>query len=276
MIAGHAVEGGLIYVGRNLPSVSSWRGVEPALIDPRLRVDNRRPDLGGEGLRYWPSYSEIPPASRAAYLGWLADGRRNPVTPAGYVFLFFYGLERRLLADAITSPTIWDEASFICAEVERLLGIYGGNASFRSYASRFLDTVAAVRSGSGRMYDQPPPAPATSWEIPTGLKIGLAQLALDARPVPAHWALAWVRAHPEARLRTPARRCPEKFASLFAIRYRERFGEGLVIKPNKAKLVEYYRPASASFGGQVRVPLGELPDIAALSAPVRKFVEIAD
>lgn len=275
-VAGHAIEGGLLYVGQNLPSVSGWRGVEPALIDPRLPVDTRRPDIGGAGLDYWPSYSEIPPASRAAYLSWLASGRRDPGTPVGYVFLFFYGLERRLLADADHFPAALDETGIICAEVERLLGIYGSNGSFMSYASRFLDTVATLRSGTAQVYDSPPPVPATSWEIPIRLKVGLGQLALAGKPVPHEWALAWVRAHPEARLRTPATRCPEEFGRLFAIRYRERFGEGLMIKPNKTKLVECYRPASASFGGEVRIPLGDLPDIAALTAPVRRLTEVTD
>lgn len=275
-VAGHTIDGGLLYVGRNLPSISGWRGVEPALIDPRLPVDTRRPDVGGAGLDYWPSYSEIPPASRAAYLAWLATDRKDAGTPVGYVFLFFYGLERRLLADAAALPGAWDEAGVICAEVERLLGIYGSNSSFMSYASRFLDTVATLRSAPREVYELPPPVPATSWEIPIRLKIGLAQLALEGKPVPNDWALAWVRAHPEARLRTPAARCPEEFTRLFAIRYRERFGGGLTIKPNKTKLVEYYRPASASFGGQVRIPLGDLPDIAALTAPVRRLTEVTD
>ena len=63
-------------------------------------MDRRRPDWEGRGLSYWPAYASIPSASRAAYLGWLADGRRFPAAPIGYVFLFFYGLERRTLVAA--------------------------------------------------------------------------------------------------------------------------------------------------------------------------------
>lgn len=275
-VAGHTIECGLVYVGRDLPSASRWGGVEPALIDPRLPVDNRQPDLAGTGLHYWPSYGEIPPGSRAAYLRWLAGGRSDLRTPIGYVFLFFYGLERRLLADALQAPSVWAEANQICREVERLLGIYGDNGSFRSYASRYLDVVTTLQAGPQRVYDDPPPEAATSWEIPIKLKIGLGQLSLEGKPIPSDWALAWIRAHPEARLRTPAKRCAEEFSALFAIRYRDRFRDGLMIRPNKTKLTEYYRPASAGFGGQVRLPMGNLPDISALTAPVRKLVELAD
>jgi len=50
-------------------------------------------------MDYWPSYCEVSPRARAAYLRWLEDGRRDESTYIGYVFLFFYGLERRLLGD---------------------------------------------------------------------------------------------------------------------------------------------------------------------------------
>src|SRR6266508_3965722 len=99
-VGGYMISGGQVYVGRGLPAVSGDWQPEPALIDPGLPVYSRNPDWAGAGLSYWPSYGEIPPASRAAYLAWLADGRRHPAVPIGYVFLFFYGLERRLLADA--------------------------------------------------------------------------------------------------------------------------------------------------------------------------------
>ncbi|HVF06637.1 MAG TPA: TerB N-terminal domain-containing protein [Frankiaceae bacterium] len=114
------------------------------------------------------------------------------------------------------------------------------------------------------------------WEFPTRLKIGLGQLAANGAPIPAPWALAWVQAHPETRLRTPARRCPEEFEELFGVRYRAANGDGMVVKPNKTKLNVTYRPASAGFRGQVEVGIGSLPDVTTLSAPVRKLAQIAD
>jgi hypothetical protein len=54
-------------------------------------------------MGYWPLYSGIDPASRAAYLHWLTGGRKAPEAYIGYVFLFFYGIERRVLVDAQAS-----------------------------------------------------------------------------------------------------------------------------------------------------------------------------
>lgn len=91
-VQGYRLRDGMIYVGRSLPALSEYGGTEPALIDTRLRVDQPRPALSGEDMPYWPSYSEIAPSSRGAYLDWLASGRSDPNANIGYVFLFFYGL----------------------------------------------------------------------------------------------------------------------------------------------------------------------------------------
>ncbi|HEU0165540.1 MAG TPA: TerB N-terminal domain-containing protein, partial [Thermomicrobiales bacterium] len=96
-IQGYRVSGGMIYVGKSLPTQQG--GPEPALIDPDLRVDQHQEDTLGRGLDYWPSYAGISPKERAGYLNWLATGRRNPVVSIGFVFLYFYGLERRFLLD---------------------------------------------------------------------------------------------------------------------------------------------------------------------------------
>ena len=94
----------MIYVGRGLRACREFGGVEPALIDPKLPVDWDDPDVDGDLMSYWPSYSSIEPSSRAAYLEWLSTGRSDPNAYIGYVFLFFYGIERRLLQDAQDDP----------------------------------------------------------------------------------------------------------------------------------------------------------------------------
>lgn len=48
-----------------------------------------------DSLPYWPHYIDISPGQRFAYLNWLRD-IDNPID-AGYVFLYYYGLERHLL-----------------------------------------------------------------------------------------------------------------------------------------------------------------------------------
>ena len=109
-VANRQISGGMVYVGSSLLPVGGWQDCEPALIVPGLKVARGRGDDSGEGMGYWPSYSEIPDESRAAYLDWLAGGRSDADAYIGYVFLIFYGLERRLLFDLRYLPERRGEA----------------------------------------------------------------------------------------------------------------------------------------------------------------------
>ncbi|MEO8360168.1 MAG: TerB N-terminal domain-containing protein [Vicinamibacteria bacterium] len=274
-VAGLTLPGGCLYVGKRLASANKSAGVEPALINPTLRVQLERVDSAGSSMPYWPRYSEIGAECRGAYLRWLSGGRRDPTIGVGYVFLFLYGLERRVLHDANLHDLARDEWAVILREVEELLKVYGSaSRSFHGYASDFLDVVQ-VRAGRQFALSRPPAGyEKGSW--PAALRIGLAELAAGGRPIPAEWALAWARFHPEVRFPTAAIRCAEELGRLFEARYTERFGAGLTVAPNRTKVTVSYRPASASFGGAVTVPVRDLPDVTVLSAPIQKIREIVD
>ena len=154
-IGGCPISGGLIYVGRELAAVTGG-GPDPALIDPGLGIDHQVADYTRANMGYWPSYSTIAPACRAAYLQWLADGRHAPQAYIGYVFLYFYGLERRLLVDAQQSAAARSEREMLATEVRRLIGIYGTNGSFRGYAEGLLAFVTAD-DAQRRYLSSPPP-----------------------------------------------------------------------------------------------------------------------
>lgn len=270
---GRPIPGGGVYVGRGLRCAHS-SGVEPALIDPTLKVDWNRPDLAGSSMGYWPSYSSISPGARAAYLTWLANGRSAPNTPVGYVFLFFYGLERRAILDVQLDPQHPD-LPLIAAEVRRLVGIYGGNGSFRSYATQFLWLLEASQAVTAELV---PPKLTTfdrTWEVPFIVRAALGRYSAAGHPIPAEWALLWLRMHPEAYLRTPATRCIGEFDELFAHRYRARYGAGMVVKPPKARLSLTYRAASGGFQRPVEAAVGTLPDVISIAGPFNKLKDLA-
>lgn len=269
--------GGMVYTGSGLKPMHLYRGdVEPALIDPRQRVSWSQPDHEGRLMSYWPYYTWIPPASRAAYLHWLSGGRKDPAAYIGYVFLFFYGIERRVLVDAQQSDEARSEVDGLLKEVERLLGVYGGNRSFQGYAGAFLSVSRLLYRGVDPSALQPPRR-RESFMIPLSLKIGLGAFVAEDKPIPPEWAFGWVISHPEIRLRTAAQRCPEEFEALFKIRYAEAFPEGgLRIKPGKKLITAEYRPASPSFLGSVSLKVPNLPDVTDRTGPLRKLLEIVE
>jgi hypothetical protein len=198
-----------LYVGAGLRSVNGLHVAEPALIDPQLSIDRSHADKAGKNIPYWPSYSDLSPAARAGYLDWLSTSRQNCDVHVGYPFLFFYGLERRLLASAAPLSHDKSELEFMRAELLRLLNVYNKIDSFRQYVTPFLEIVEMSRDKEGLYQSAPPMA-----------RIG------DNQPLPADWALSWIVCHPEVRLRTPARRCNEELRDLFHVRYRKEFGDG--------------------------------------------------
>jgi hypothetical protein len=223
-------------------------------------------------MNYWPSYSQISPEARRAYLGWLSTGRKDPSVGIGYVFLFFYGLERRLFVEQVR-----EDAAVIAAEVRRLLSIYGGNGSFHGYANRLLDTLDVIDNG----HDIRPalsPDMRVGYEMPMAVRIYLGRLLDGGSAFEADDALVWLLSSPETGLRTPATRCFEELAMLWRLRFAERYPTGLKVRAPKSRLKMQYRPASGTFDLDVDVRLDgrELPDVAALSAPLTKLHQILD
>ncbi|MDF5922459.1 TerB N-terminal domain-containing protein [Pseudomonas aeruginosa] len=264
----------MIYVGEDRNS--RYGSSEPSLINPKLKVARGIVDIAERLTSYWSSYDSISPEARRAYLQWLSSGRKAPHANIGYVFLFFYGLERRVFVDAKTDRAAAAETPSIIAEVERLLSIYGENHSFNNYASRFVDFL---RQGAvlTRLYLETPPTPLPyGYEMPIELRIGLGRLAVDKHPLPANWALAWVLSDHSIGKRTPVTRCEDAFARLFHMRYEERYGAGIVLPQNKTRLKFQYNTASAGLPSQELDGLSEIPDVTATSAARKKLQQLVD
>ncbi|WP_273943603.1 TerB N-terminal domain-containing protein [Kutzneria chonburiensis] len=275
-VSGLSIPGGMVYLGSHLPA-ENGHGEEPALIVPNLPVDLRRPDVRGESMGYWPSYSRITPAARGAYLRWLAGGRVDPNAYIGYVFLYFYGLERRLFVDGLNTPLTTTEQTALLDEVRRLLSIYQHNGSFRGYAQNLLNAMA-VLSPPPRP-EHPPTAPGGwSEQLPLELRVGLSQLCAEGTPVPVDWALAWITQLPDTYLRTPATRCSTQFEQLFALRYRESYGSGVVLRAGPRKLSVYHHLASGGISNRAAFQnprLSEVSDDGRTISALRQIVERA-
>lgn len=274
-VGGISIPGGLVYVGTSLPTPMS--GNDPCLIDPSKPIASQG-NYTERQMGYWPSYSEISPSARRAYLNWLAGGRRDPEADVGYVFIFFYGLERRAILDASKDEAAQADWPAIGAELRRLLDIYGTNSgSFQRYASSLLDWVSLAEHPT-KAYLKPIPNFPRTYDLPLYIRVALGQAAIDGVPVPAQLALAWVRLDPAVRLRTPATRCVEEFDKLFVSRYHEAFGQGLTLPRNKTKIKLVYRPASAGFRGyqELSLSFGDTPDVTVLTGPINKLRQIVE
>lgn len=279
-MAGYDIFGGFIYIGQYLPSAVGT--IEPALINPALHLGSDQGDRSGHDLDPAPSYHLMSPDSRAAYLAWLAGGRRRADVPVGFVSLFFSGLERRVLVDSADDPAVRGELPAIAAEVRRLLAarLPGGN-SFNAYASAFLGVLDLLCAPTWRPGGSPPsgapPAPCLDrWPVPMALRVALAGFAVTGRPVPADWARSWAWYHPSLFPRTPQTRCAREFENLFAVRYTRQFAAGLVPQTAARPPIRIgYSPASPGIDAVV-LDRPDLPDVLEEPKATRELGALVD
>lgn len=273
-IASFTIPGGMIFVGSTLktPGGSS----EPSQIDARFTIAREPVDLSQRLMNYWPCYSDISPQARRAYLQWLADGRANATADVGYVFLFFYGLERRALVDAQSDPEVRAEIPAIITEIKRLQNIYGTNGSFRHYSSQLVDLLE-LQHDVGNADESGPPTTSSHREMPLRLRIGLGQMAVKQRPVPAEWALAWSLCDSNVRVPKALTNVSELFKEVFTEKYTDKFGDGMKQAINKTKLRVTYRPASPGLlSMNIAINVGDIPDVTVVTTPVKRLQALVD
>lgn len=262
--------GGMIYVGA-APKTGRYGERCRGYIDPSLAVAKSGGDYGGEGMSYWPNYSAITPRARATYLDWLASGRADPEFNVGYMFLYFYGLERRFFIDRPGTQ----EAVAIVDEVKRLKSVYADNYSAKNYLSRFID-AATVQSLD--VTEIAPVFENSEYDLPLSLRLAIGYKILKGEALDADWVLSWLMCHPERRLRTPATRCWDEFRALFTHLFENEYPNGLSVKAPKRLLKETYRAASGEFEAvlELKAEGRTLPDISALQHPLTLAQKIAN
>lgn len=297
-VQGRVIEGGMVYLGSEAWAANGY-WIEPCLINPDLPVNWRNPDRSGRTLDSWPSYEDAGPRARAAFLEWLATGRADERACIGYVLMFFFGLERRLLVD-IGSDMSHPDVPVIAAEILRLVAIYGHDETISTHALSLLCLLEALAFRQADVLSDPAVFDEAGLRNTFTLLIGLGKLVADGSKIPPEWALNYLYHHPGTELRTAAERCPSEFGELFMERYRRRYRGGMKIRRPAHDLCIGYEPASHGFrglmirglnglmddrrlggdfefgyGGMVDIPLDGIPDVSQLTAPIKRLWKLS-
>lgn len=223
--------------------VSSTRGsaIDPSEIDRSLAVAG---DAEAEDLPYWPWYARMNSAQRQIYLDWLSSDRTKLPASDGYLFVYYYGLERRALVDDADHKTVFKE-------VQRLRQVYEayapkrGRNSFMNYSSAFLWFLAAYKPDEVKRKRIQRLAELTRIWNEEKLAAALAWCVSREQPLPSWLAYAVAEQSPQSQRSVVTKRVGDEFRVLFANRYNEQFGDGLQLRTSKRERRISYGPASA-------------------------------
>ncbi|HXZ08080.1 MAG TPA: TerB N-terminal domain-containing protein [Paraburkholderia sp.] len=242
--------------------------IDACVVDTRASVSryaaNPSAGLGSDAL----SYGALSGEQRRTYLEWLAGDRKKSDIKTGYLFLYLYGLERRVLMDGAVGKVSAAEYAALASELRRLLNV-DADYLWQKHVRSLLDMISLTTSRTGKVYEQTPPGgTATGYQVPLSVRVAFGQAALDKVPVPAGWALAWAKLDPIMARRTAVTRCPGEFDRVFVRKYRERFKDGMLVPPNRTPLIVKTEPAFRALQ-HLPVPgyLVGLPDISAANGP---------
>jgi tellurite resistance protein len=270
-IQGHHLRHGFIYTGKGI------NGEQHYVVNPSLSA--KPGDLtSADATGYYSSYSLFSPDKRSLYLKWLAAGAQS-ASDSSFGMLYFYGIERRfldLLQQRASNPCE-DEREQLFQEIQRIANLFKNAAgSITQCCARLFDFAAAYTLDKNRVPELPKEWIKT-WELPFSLRYGIGWFMKERRPIPVEWALRWAYVEPSIYLRTPATRCPDEFEAAFAAAYRSKFGDGLVLPVNKARLKLTYQPGwPVHSQGDVRSDFSDIPDVAALTGPQQKLKALVE
>lgn len=106
---------------------------EPSAIFVKQQIKKPNDPNSVQDLGYFPTYAEMNPYQKWVYLDWLRDVTKPIDT--GYVFTYYYGLERRLVDDKFKKA--FDEIN--------LLRKHHNNKSFQSYSINALINAITIK-----------------------------------------------------------------------------------------------------------------------------------
>lgn len=271
-IHGFEIADGMVYVGNFLTAApdGGWNTDTPApcLIRPSLKVASGAPQTNLD-LGYWPSYTDLTLNQRLTYLHWLASGKSDTSYPMGYPFLYFYGLERRLIVD---TPSPAEEASLV-AEIVRLRRLFEHNGSFVNYSTELLNFIEMKHAVTDipRVEAWKPDLAALGDHMSPLLQVKLGLHALRGMPLDVDLAIAGILSLPPHLTglwpRIATTRARPEFIELMRHRFNQKFPHGFRLRDKKeSRLNLSYRPASQYLHTSIKFDgFDRLPDPAQLT-----------
>ncbi|PRE09097.1 TerB N-terminal domain-containing protein [Burkholderia multivorans] len=269
------ITGGFFYEG------TTGRGgpesIDGCVVDPSVDVSQDWGRASPSPSSFRLCYRNLTAGQRRVYLEWLGSDREKSDISENYYRLYLYGFERRILIDTAAGRVSKEELRELIRELRRIV-TFSDDYSWQLHVRELCDYAELLDSLPGRIYEQQAPEiSGATYQVPLNVRVAFGQAAVDKKPIPASWALAWAESDSMISRRTPVTRCRDEFRKAFLLKYKQRFGDGMTITANRTQL--QVQP-SAMFMALSSAPvpgfLTGLPDISAISGPRKKLQSVVD
>ncbi|MGI6783298.1 MAG: TerB N-terminal domain-containing protein [Aminivibrio sp.] len=268
---GFSLKGGFVYFGSKLPGFDGKN--DGCLIDHQLLLE-RGPSPDGAACSFSTGYDTLTPVQRAGYLAWLEGGRSGTGDQEKvYALLYFKGLERRLVMEGARGELGGPGREELRVEGLRLLDVFGENEKLLQALQKFLALDWAIYGDLDVIPDY------LDFESGYGSDVFpavIARFSTLMQPVPDKWALIWTITREISASDGSKKRTSDAFKSIFQIRYREKYGEGMILHPSRKPLSLYYRPSNPSLGDCRRITIPRLSDPFLIATPFRNIDALAE
>lgn len=198
-------------------------------------------------LHYWPTYRGLTPGQRRYFLDWVRSECSYWPHELGYVFLYFYGLERRALIDGSDIEAVFGQVLHLRDYYERFAVPAGRvSRSFETYTTAFLwHLLVRFPASFDLVYVKAVFDQSVGISNDDDLAAVLSWMAAQGLTLPGWLAYFLAEVLPDSRRGVVLRRAGAEHRELFLKRFQEEFPNGMQYGSSKHARKFLYRPASA-------------------------------
>jgi hypothetical protein len=236
-IAGKTIINGNFYFG-NKAKNTCCSALDISLIDDNLSIVTSDQKYTDHSTCFYPKFSLLSPKCKGAYIDWLASDRTDTNVPMCYIFIYFYGLEHRVIFDYQENLVTDNEYLALFNELNSLRLLLKDTIFYKK-ATYLMEWMAINKPRLLQM-------PTTNLALIKNslfFKYTLAIEAIRSKPISSDLALTWLWQSNHYSFNKKILKDYSVFSNLFKKQYYTQFEKGMIISSSDKKLNLIYKTA---------------------------------
>jgi hypothetical protein len=236
VILGKEIIHGNFYFGNKIKS-SCCSSLDLSLIDDNLSITASDKKYTDHSTYFYPKFSLLSPKCKGAYIDWLASDRTDTDIPMCYIFIYFYGLEHRVIFDYYEDLIDDNEYRVLFNEINTLRLLFSNNTILYRKATCLMEWMAINKPRLLQM----PISNLALIKNSLFFKYTLSLESIRRKPISSDLALAWLWQSQNYKFNKKIIKEYSIFTTIFKKQYYKQFGEGMLVSSSNKKLDLTYK-----------------------------------